>query len=156
MIALLAWLLLSGPAQAARLVAWDSPRDQAVLFRIQHRESRDRWVGRHKLDHRPRGWQGDGSMAAYRVGSRAWASAVQVGRLDPAGCRWHDRGDARDWSTRGAFGHVAAYAIPYLGCWPPWVLDLPLVSAWVARRRLAYARKPWAPPALKRWAGLTR
>lgn len=104
-----------------------SPGDVGTLRAIAYRESRGRWLGRHKVDHRPRGWKGNGSRAARRVGSR-------------------------DWSTRGSWGHVAAYAMPYLPCLPPRVLDLPIVSAWVAAKRLRRARRPGAPPALRRWA----
>lgn len=153
MFGLLIAVLFCSPPAAARLVAMGHEPDQRALLAIQYRESRGRWISRHKVDHRPHGWRGNGSAAAWHVGSRAWIRAVQVGLLDPGRCRHHERGDARDWSTRGAFGHVAAYGLPYVpGCWPPWVLDLPIVSAWVARERLAVARRPWAPPALKRWA----
>lgn len=53
-------------------------------------------------------------------------------RVRPPGCS----GDG--WSTRGAHGMMAAYALPHLPralrC-SPWVLDLPLVSAYAAARR---------------------
>jgi hypothetical protein len=152
MLALLVWLLILGPREAAHVVA--NPEDAQVLRAITYRESRGRWLSRHKADQRPRGWQGDGDRAARRVGSRAWARAVQAGLLDPGTCPFHERGDARDWSTRGSWGHVAAYAMPYLPCLPPAVLDLPIVSAWVAAKRLRRARRPGAPPALRRWARL--
>jgi hypothetical protein len=153
MLVLLLSLLLASPFDSAHLVAADED-EAAALAMIAHRESRGLWIRRHKADERPRGWEGNGDLAAHWVGARAWAKAVLVGDLDPARCRWHDRGDARDWSTRGAFGHVAAYALKYLPCSPPWVLDVPVVSAWVAVQRLRVARRRHAPPALRRWAGI--
>ena len=149
MLAFLLWLLTRGPYESAHLVA---PDDAPTLRAIAYRESRGRWLGRHKADERPQGWTGDGDQAARRVGGRAWARAVQAGILRPDRCPFHQRGDARDWSTRGAFGHVAAYAMPYLPCLPPQVLDIPIVSALVAARRLAVARRPGAPRALRRWS----
>jgi hypothetical protein len=153
MLALLLTLLLASPADAARIVS-TTDADAAALAEIVHRESRGLRIRRHKADERPPGYTGNGSLAALWVGGRAWQKAVAVGDLDPERCRWHDRGDPRDWSTRGAFGHVAAYALKYLPCSPPWVLDVPIVSAWVAVQRLRVARQPWAPRALRRWAGL--
>ena len=44
------------------------------------------------------------------------------------------------WSTRGAHGQMAAYAVPHLPSWArcsPWVLDLPLASAYASARRAA-------------------
>jgi hypothetical protein len=149
-LALLLWLLTLGPMEAADLVA--DGEDARTLWAIAYRESRGRWLGRHKVDHRPRGWRGNGSRAAHLVGSRAWTRAVQAGLLRPDRCPWHDRGDPRDWSTRGSWGHVAAYAMPYLPCLPPAALDLPVVSAMVAHKRLRRARGPGAPQALRRWA----
>lgn len=139
MFALLLSLLLASPSEAVHIVTAD-PLDRETLLTIVHRESRGLRLRRHKADERPPGWEGNGSLAAHWVGARAWSKAVQVGDLEPHRCPFHDRGDARDWSTRGAFGHVAAYAMPYLPCSPPWVLDVPIVSAWVAVLRLRVAR----------------
>jgi hypothetical protein len=156
MLAFLLWLLALGPRDAAALVA-DSRQERRQLVAIGWRESRLRRAGLHKVDAVPRGWTGDGQRAARRVGSRAWVRAVQRGLLRPDRCPWHDRGDPARWSTRGPWGQVAAYAVPYLpGCWPAWALDVPVVSAWVTVRRLRAARRRGAPPALRRWAGIGR
>ncbi|HKY50821.1 MAG TPA: hypothetical protein VJP45_06155 [Candidatus Limnocylindria bacterium] len=51
---------------------------------------------------------------------------------------WMQRSLGEGWSTRGAHGMVARFSLP--GWWPwPSVLDVPLVSAYVATRR---ARAP--------------
>lgn len=42
-----------------------------------------------------------------------------------------------EWGPRGPHGHVPAHALRHLPrCSPPWVLDLPVVSGYVAARRL--------------------
>lgn len=152
MLALLLWLVFLGPREAVHLVTQD-PGERERLVAIGWRESRLRAIGRHKVDARPRGWRGPGLAIARAVGSRAWARAVQHGLLLPDACPLHDRGEASRWSTRGAWGLVAAYSVPYLpGCWPPWVLDFPVVSAWVALARLRAAGRRGAPRALRRWA----
>lgn len=152
MLALLLWLLALSP-RAAVVVVTPDERERAQLLAIGWRESRLRAVGRHKVDARPRGWTGPGLTIARSVGARAWARAVQRGLLHPDQCPLHDRGEASRWSTRGAWGLVAAYSVPYLpGCWPPWALDIPVISAWVARERLRRAARPGAPRALRRWA----
>jgi hypothetical protein len=52
---------------------------------------------------------------------------------------WMSRSLGDGWSTRGAHGMVAAYAWPYVPSWLRWggpaVLDVPIVSAFVATRR---------------------
>jgi hypothetical protein len=150
---MLAWLLLLlflGPREAVPVVT-ERTAEREALLSIAWRESRRNAIGRHKVDAVPRGWTGNGLRAARRVGRRAWVRAVQRGLLDPT-CQ--PLGEPSNWSTRGAWGHVAAYAVPYLpACWPPWSLDVPVVSAWVAVKRLRVARRPWAPRALRRWAG---
>ena len=152
MLALLLWLLALSPRAAAHVVT-HRPEEQRQLVAIGWRESRLRRVGRHKVDALPRGWTGPGLTIARSVGARAWARAVQRGLLRPDRCPLHARGDASSWSTRGPWGLVAAYSVPYLpGCWPPWVLDLPVVSAWVAVQRLRVAGRRGAPGALRRWA----
>jgi hypothetical protein len=139
-----------GPREVVPVVT-DSTVERRALLAIAWRESRLRPIARHKVDHKPKGWRGDGLAAARRVGRRAWQRAVARGLLDPT-CQ--PLGEPADWSSRGAWGQVAAYALPYLpACWPPWALDVPLVSAWVAVQRLRVARRPWAPRALRRWAG---
>ena len=43
----------------------------------------------------------------------------------------------REWGPRGPHGHVPAHALRHLPrCSPPWVLDLPAVSGYVAAKRL--------------------
>jgi hypothetical protein len=153
MLAFVLMLLTLAPREAVLVVTDDAAERQALLA-ITQREASGLAIRRHKVDAVPRGWTGDGSRITRWIGGEAWAKAVAVGDIDPERCRWHDRGDPRDWSTRGAFGHVAAYALKYLPCSPPWVLDVPIVSAWVAVQRLRVARQPWSPRALRRWAGL--
>lgn len=149
MLALLLWLVSLDPQDAAHLVTPDqAERDRLVA--IAWRESRIRSVGIHKVDHAPRGYRGDGLRAARRVGSRAWVRAVQRGLLRPDRCSWHALGEPSRWSTRGSWGQVAAFAVPYLpGCWPPWALDVPAVGAWVALQRLRVKRPTRA---LLKWA----
>lgn len=152
MLALLLWLATLSPRAAAHVVTPD-PTERAQLLAIGWRESRLRAVGRHKVDALPRGWTGPGLTIARSVGARAWARAVQRGLLRPDQCPLHQLGDASGWSTRGPWGLVAAYSVPYLpGCWPPWALDVPVVSAWVALQRLRVARGWRSTPALRRWA----
>ena len=152
MLTLLLFFLSLSPRSVVPVVT-DSTTERRALLAIGWRESRLRPIARHKVDHAPKGWSGDGLRVARRVGRRAWLRAVQRGLLDPA-CQ--PLGEPADWSSRGAWGQVAAYAVPYLPpCSPPWVLDVPLVSAWVALQRLRFARRPWAPRALRIWAGRT-
>ena len=47
---------------------------------------------------------------------------------------------------------MAAFAMQYLPCLPPWVLDIPVVSAKVALDRLDVARGPDSTRALRAWA----
>ena len=90
------------------------------------------------------------SVWSHRVHSRA----VAVGILRPATCIWHSRGNGQRWSTRGAFGMMAAYSMQYLSiCAPPEVLDIPIVSAYIAAKRLQVARKRGAPRRLVTWCG---
>lgn len=134
---LIVWLLALTPAQAIRVVTQDA-WERRDLRAIGWRESRLERLGVHPGD----AW----------VGSRAWRSAVRVGRLDPQACPLHRRGDPRRWATRGSWGQIAAYAVPYLpGCWPPWALDVPVVGAWVAVRRLRRARRRDATRGLRAW-----
>lgn len=152
MLALTLWLLTLGPREAV-MVATQDPAERRDLLAIGWRETRLQRAGVHKVDLVPRGWDGPGRTITQAVGARAWARAAQAGALRPW-CPWHDRGDPSQWSTRGSWGLVAAYSVPYLpGCWPTWSLDVPLVSAWVAVQRLRRAREPGAPRALRRWAG---
>lgn len=56
------------------------------------------------------------------------------------GDAWMARTLGEGWSTRGAHGQVARYALQYAPSWArswPWVVDLPIVSAWLGARRAA-------------------
>lgn len=139
MIWLLLWALMLSPSESAEVAGRVGHVAPGHLRRIGWRESRLQRVGVH---------QGDAGL-----GGRAWARSVQRGRLQPSWCPWHALGpDPSVWSTRGAWGHMAAYAVSYLGCVPPWVLDVPLVSAWVSVLRYRAAQRQDAPRALRAWA----
>lgn len=61
--------------------------------------------------------------------------------LDPEACELHRGGAPERWGIRGPHGHAAAFAVRYLGpCVAPEALDVPIVSAWTAARRLAVLR----------------
>lgn len=93
---------------------------------IARRESGLSLVGVHELDAR-------------------WSRHVR-----PSSCTGHRGG----WSTRGAHGQMAAYALQYLPAplrCSPWLLDVPLVSAWVAARR-ATSRRCLAVSRCRSWA----
>lgn len=110
-------LLLLPPVPAARIAARAVGVDERALVRITMRETQGRRIGVHDRDR----W------ASRRVCSKAKA----VGQISP-------RSDCAisGWSTRGAFGLMAAYNLKWLGVdrWP-WVLDVPAVSAIAAARR---------------------
>ncbi len=116
------------PAAKFAAAAFDVPtRD---LVRIAMRESQGRRIGVHFPDR--------------------WASktvCIQARNRDLVphdACRDHLGG----WSTRGAFGLMAAYNLKWVGLdrWP-WVLDIPLVSAIAAARRYRALcpRDGWCP-----------
>ncbi len=91
------------------------------LMAICRRESHCRWVGAHHDD--------------ASAGRSMRRNAMRVGWLDPS-CAWH-HGDPRRFSTRGIHGMSAAYTLRFVGsCVPPEVLDVPLVSAIAATRRM--------------------
>lgn len=93
------------------------------LVDVARRESRLSLVGVHAIDSR-------------------WSSSVR-----PRGCT----GDG--WSTRGAHGMMASYAMPHLPSWlrcSPWVLDVPVVSAYAAARR-ASSWRCRAHPRCRSW-----
>lgn len=109
------------------------------LVRICRRESRCQPISIHTVDER-KGWA-------------AWRNAVRVGRLDPNRCIWHGRGSIGRWSTRGSWGTMAAYTVDYLAdCYPPELLDVPIVGALAAARRLQGSRKRRGVTAVQRWA----
>lgn len=119
--ALLAALLHLTPAQAAHVAAWAHGRPDIAeaLVGICHRESRCQPVGVHDID--------------AHLSARAYWGQVGLGHLR----RWCQRhGAPGRWSTRGAWGLQAASHWRYLpACYPPEVLDVPAVSAWVAARK---------------------
>lgn len=80
-----------------------------ALVDVARRESRLELVSVHAIDSR-------------------WSASLR-----PSGCSGRD-----GWSTRGAHGQMAAYALRYAPGWArcaPWLLDVPIVSAWLAARR---------------------
>jgi hypothetical protein len=116
-------LMLFDPVASSWLAAAfvGEPRLGAELVATCRRESHCRLVGAHEQD--------------SSVGSLMRRKALAVGWLDPA-CEWHDGSGAR-FSTRGAHGMSAAYTLRFVGdCLPPEVLDVPIVSALAAARRM--------------------
>jgi hypothetical protein len=89
------------------------------LVDICERESHCRLVGAHPGDR--------------HAGSSMYRNAMRVGWLD-SHCIFH-RGDPQRFSTRGVHGMSAAYTLRWLGCAPPEILDIPLVSAFAASLR---------------------
>ena len=82
---------------------------------ICHRESRCQALRVHERD----AW----------VSRKEWLGQVKLGHLD-ADCQPYGEGG---WATRGAWGLSAASHWNYLPrCYPPVVIDVPLVSAWIA------------------------
>lgn len=120
MKALLLALLLS-PAQQTRLGAMLAGRGDLAreLVSVCKRESSCRWVRVHRGD--------------VWAGALAKAKALRVGWLSPW-CPWTWL-PAREYAVRGSHGLMAAYSMRFLGCLPPHVLDIPLVSAFVAAKR---------------------
>lgn len=101
---------------AAALVG--EPEIGGALERVCDRESDCTVVGVHRIDARWSSW--------------AWQTAIGSGRIDPT-CQPYHAG----WSTRGAWGTMAAFTVAHTGipCAPAWVLDIPLVGAIAAARR---------------------
>lgn len=119
-------VLLTDPIPASVAGAWAAghPELAHVLVRTTRRESRGRLVGPHARD-------AHHSRSAHR-------KALAVGWLDDS-CHHHQRSHG-GWASRGPHGQFAAYSLRYLpGCWPAWVLDIPIVSAVAAARRMAAA-----------------
>lgn len=113
---------------AAIDAATDNPSLRRELRRICQRESAcnfARRVGVQEID----AWAG-------RV---RWTRAAHRGLLDPTRCVVHGLGEPERWSTRGAFGIAAAYAVRYIGnCIAPEALDDPWIAAVAA---VSHARK---------------
>lgn len=87
---------------------------------------------------------GEPDLAGTLVDVARRESRLELVGVHEIDAGWSDRVRPRDcppgpgWSTRGAHGQIAAYALPYLGAWArcrPWVLDMPAVSAFAAARR---------------------
>jgi len=98
------------------------PEYAGILRRICWRESRCKWLPLHAIDR--------------KYSPSVWRYAVQRRRLEPRTCRFHR--DPSQWSTSGAFGLMRGYHWHFIGspCLPPWVLDIPPVSAYVAYQKL--------------------
>lgn len=128
---MLTWLLtlaLLAPVPAARVAARAFDVPEQALVSIVMRESQGVRVGIHERD----AW----------ASKRACTKARAVGWLDGS----VDCGPG--WSTRGAFGLMAAYQLRWLGLdRAPWVLDVPAVSAVAAARkyRAACPGDGWCP-----------
>jgi hypothetical protein len=139
-------LALSTPPETAARIAAEAhdPRMLPELIRICHRESvgpgagECRALGVHSLD------------ASW--GRHVYRRAAAVGWVAPS-CQPLE--DPAEWSTRGAWGLMAAYHARMLpACSPPWLLDYPLIAADVAARKLKrHCATPPARrlPANERW-----
>ena len=132
-------LFLLDPAPAARAVAEvrGIPEAAPALIEICRRESRCSRVGLHARD----AWI---SPIAYR-------RAVKARRLRP----WCQPPDAVAWGSRGAWGLVAAYHVGFIApCLPAEVLDVPIVSAWIAATKIKkICSNPDPPRWDRRWVG---
>lgn len=107
--------------------ATTDPELRAELRRVCWRESQCLPIGPHTKT--------VGVDAARRGGQRFHAAAVRAGYLDPERCEAHELGDPIRWSTRGAFGQIAAFTVRYLpACSAPKLLDDPAVAARAAVR----------------------
>lgn len=77
---------------------------------------------------------------AHEATRRFYEKAVARGWLDPAGCPEHraaNHEEMKRFGVRGSHGLAAAYSLRFLSgeCLAPEVLDIPLISAFVATRR---------------------
>lgn len=81
-------------------------------------------------------------------------SRLELVGLHP-GDAWMQRRLGEGMSTRGVHGQVAAFALPSWLHAVPWVLDVPLVSAFVATRR-ARSWQCKQTAACVRWRGCGR
>ena len=101
---------------AAALVGHPEIADD--LQSICYRESRCTAIRVHEIDR--------------HLSDRGWHGQVALGHLNPK-CQPYEKGQ---WATRGAFGLSAASHWNYLPpCYPPEVLDVPIVSAVIAARK---------------------
>lgn len=137
--AAIAILFALPPRPAAHVAAVVTGAPLRTLLHVCERESGCRALGVHRVD--------------AGAGAVHWRIAVRGGALHPSRCRAHALGErAREWSTRGPFGSVAAYSVRYLPApldciAPPSVLDVPIVSALAAGWRMVEADHP----AVRRW-----
>lgn len=99
------------------------PEYAPILRRICWRESRCKPLSLHSIDR--------------KYSSLVWRNSVRLRRLRPRKCAFHR--DPHQWSTSGPFGLMRGYHWQFLGnpCLPPWVLDIPFVSAYVAYQKLS-------------------
>lgn len=126
----LSWLFVP-PDQAAYLAARmiGRPDIGRILHAICRRESRCTTIGIYRTD----AW----------AGQLAYQRAVRAKKVRPDACPFHFRGDPSRWSTRGAYGTIAAYTVHHLGpCVPPESLDVPILAALAAAKRIALICSP--------------
>ena len=113
--------VVTDPRRAARVAVEleGCPELLEPLLKVCHRESRcDPAVRVHAIDD--------------HLSSRGYRGQVELGHLRPW-CQPYREGA---WATRGAWGLSAASHWEYLPpCYPPWILDIALVSAVVAARK---------------------
>lgn len=115
-------LLTLEPRQAARVGAHLAGQGHLTreLQGICRRESRCNAIGIHEIDR--------------EYGPLMYKKAHLVNWLY-SWCPFH-RGDPERFGVRGSFGLSAAYSLRFLpGCWPPEVMDIPIVSAYLAAKR---------------------
>jgi hypothetical protein len=117
------------PSEATRLACRLERREDLCpeLLAILASESRGAAVGVH-VGH------------ARRVaGGVFWRKAVAAGLLRPEACAAHQSTDGgAGWGIRGPHGLAAAYSVHALGeCVAPEAVDVPILSAVAAVRRLA-------------------
>jgi len=135
------WLLPAvSPRLAVLIVSAIYGVPTHVLDHIGERESAMKVVGIHAID--------------AKWGKTAYKRAVRVGWIEPS-CQAYTPHGA--WSTRGSFGLLAAYHVHYLPqCAPPFLFDLPIVSAAVSAEKLIrHCAKPtrYRHPRTSSWAG---
>ncbi len=99
------------------------------------------------------------TFASVHPGDSLWsgivyAEAVRAGKIGSGEmCPLRFSFVRRPWSTRGAWGTMAGYTVGYLSpCAPPWALDVPLMGALAAARRMA-SRACLSSPRCRSWAG---
>lgn len=119
--ALFALVLALPPVPAAYVAAFavGRPDIAPALVSICQRESRCSAIGPHAGD-------------SDRDPSDGWRGQVRLGHLRP----WCQPYRPDVWHTRGAWGLWASAHWEYLPpCYAPELLDVPVVSAWVAARK---------------------